>query len=157
MTVKIQTANTSDIKTLVTLWQEIDQFPEAKRPFGGDSEDKPFHAEQLLKQTLISPLAIVLLAHDTNRKIVGTISGHVFDKPAVNISKIGVIYSLWVHQEYRQQGIGQQLLDTLEKQLQEKGARAFQVGWDTSNQLAEQWWKKRGYNPYETIASKIIE
>lgn len=167
----IRAATTSDIPIIVNCWQEIDHVSDAQRPFGGDSADKPEHAQYLLKHTLPSPNAAVLVAteatetqktHAIDNKsadvdhIIGTISGHVFDKPAVNLSKVGVIYGLWVDEKHRQQGLGQTLLTTLENTLKDKGAQSFQVGWDSPNKLAEAWWQKRGYSAYEVIASKII-
>lgn len=155
MSITIRTAHNNDISTLVEFWQQIDAFPQSERPFGGDAADKPKHSEQLLRRTLQSADACVLVATDKQLPI-GTISGHVFEKPAVNISKVGVIYSLWLDEKYRGQGIAQQLLTELEAHLAAKGAKAFQVGWDSPNQVAAQWWQKRGYCPYEVIASKIV-
>lgn len=157
----IRSANLSDIPSLVNCWQEIDRFPNAQRPFGGDSADKPEHAQRLLEHTLQSKNATVLTAvtdssESSIEKIIGTISGHVFDKPAVNLTKVGVIYGLWVDENYRQQGIGQALLLALETALQASGAQALQVGWDSPNALAAAWWEKRGYSAYEVIASKNI-
>jgi ribosomal protein S18 acetylase RimI-like enzyme len=152
----IRQANKHDIPHLVQCWQAIDQYPQAERPFGGDSADKPRHAQQLLERTLVSPSASVLVAINQQEHIIGTISGHVFEKPAVNITHVGVIYSLWVDEAHRVQGVGQSLLDHLEEALRHKGAQALQVGWDTANSSAESWWKKRGYLPYEVIASKIL-
>ena len=154
--VSICHAQPNNISVLVEMWQSIDQFPNAERPFVGDSIDKPEHAKRLLEQTLKSPNAVVLTAQDDNGNIIGTISGHVFDKPAVVLTQVGVIYSLWVNQDRRRQGIAQQLLTQLEKELQQKGAKTFQVGWDMPNTLASSWWQKRGYNAYEIIASKPI-
>jgi ribosomal protein S18 acetylase RimI-like enzyme len=154
MNITIQQATTKDTPTLITLWQAIDTAG-GERPFGGDSADKPDHAATLLQQTLASENAAVLIAIHSTGTIIGTISGHVFNKPAVNIDRVGVIYSLWVNEEYRQQGVGQKLLTQLETRLKEKGAQAFQVGWDQGNSHAALWWQKRGYLPYEVIASKI--
>ncbi len=151
----IRTALAEEVPSIVTLWQAIDAFPESIRPFGGDSHDKPDQAHQLIKHALRSDKALVLVA-TIDDDIVGTISGHVFDKPAVNLTCVGVIYSLWVNEDHRSQGIGGSLLSTLETGLKHKGAKALQVGWDTANHHAELWWQKRGYSPYETIASKII-
>lgn len=155
--IHIEEAKLHHISAIAECWQEIDIASEAPRPFGGDSGGKLTHVENILKHTIQSKDARVLLALDEQGTIVGTISGHVFDKPAVNISRVGVLYSLWVHAAHRRQGIGLQLLNTLEAQLIEKGAQAFQVGWDVGNDNAAAWWQRRGYLSYEVIASKIPE
>jgi ribosomal protein S18 acetylase RimI-like enzyme len=153
-TMTIRLAHLLDIPLLIRYWQSIDNMT-ALRPFGGDSQDKIAHAETVLKHAIGSAHAVVLVATTEEGEIIGTISGHVFEKPGVNISNVGVIYSLWIESDYRCQGIGQQLLSKVENALMVKGAQAFQVGWDTGNSIAKNWWQKRGYASYETIASKL--
>jgi ribosomal protein S18 acetylase RimI-like enzyme len=141
----------------VNFWQSIDAASSSKRPFGGDSIDKPEHARRILEHTLGAKNTVVLVADDPQHPLIATISGHVFEKPAVNFPCVGVIYGLWVDEAYRNQGVGQALLRELEMALKAKGAQSCQVGWDSSNRLAERWWQKRGYCSYEVIASRILE
>lgn len=157
MTISIQPATKAHIPTMVTMWQAIDQFPQGERPFGGDSSDKPLRAQDFIERTLQLENAAVLIARNDKGDTIGTISGHVFEKPAVQVNPIGVIYGLWVEDDYRRQGIATRLLKHLENELQKKGAKAFQVGWDVPNTLAAAWWQKQGYLPYEVIASKMIK
>ncbi len=156
MYITIRHTTEDDIPTLVTMWQAIDAFPEGTRPFGGDSADKHKHAQELIKHSLTSTNACSLVAEKTNHGLIATISGHIFDKPAVVLPKVGVIYSLWVDETYRQQGVGTELLDRLERVLASMGAQSFQVGWDFNNTLAASWWQAKGYLPYEAIASKNV-
>lgn len=151
----IRPADPLDIPLLVGCWQGIDRAATV-RPFGGDSADKPLQAEKVIRHAIASAHAIVLVAVNDDGEIIGTISGHIFDKPGVVITSVGVVYSAWVDADCRGRGIGQQLLSHIEQALIDKGAKAFQVGWDTSNTNAEAWWRKRGYTPYETIASKVV-
>ena len=103
----IRPAQSLDIPLLVDFWQAIDGMTEI-RPFGGDNVEKVQHAEQVLKHTIHSENAVVLIASTSEHEMIGTISGHVFEKPGVRLSKVGVIYSLWVAEDHRCQGIGQQ-------------------------------------------------
>lgn len=153
----IRSATHSEISQLIDIWQSIDMASTMDRPFGGDHPNKAEHTRTLLQHTLTSDNAAVLVAVNAKNTIIGTISGHVFEKPAVNLKCVGVIYSLWVNETHRQQGIAQSLLTRLETELTNKGARAFQVGWDVGNSHAASWWQKRGYLSYEVIASKIVD
>jgi ribosomal protein S18 acetylase RimI-like enzyme len=147
-------ATNADVKTIVKLWSRIDNAA-LDRPFGGDLEsEKSNRAEDMILHAVSNKLACVLKACSSSDNIIGTISGHTFDRPTFRQSPIGVIYSLWVDENYRNQGIGQELLNRMELFLRSMGAKALQVGWDTSNQNASEWWQKRGYRPYETIAFK---
>lgn len=133
-------------------WQEIDGAA-SERPFGGDDESKKDRALEIIIHAINSPSARLLIAK-TDDKIIGTITGHVYKRPSARHSNVGVIYSLWVSTRHRKQGVGQSLLDSIEQQLAFMGAESFQVGWDTANAYASKWWQKRGYQSYETIASK---
>ncbi len=143
---------------LSQMWQQID-LSATERPFGGDTQGKELRAKEFIEHAIESPKAIILVAYeksDSHKNIIGTITGHIYERPAVKLSSVGVIYSLWVNQDKRKQGIGQILLDSIEQRLVGLGAQAFQVGWDVSNPQAAEWWQKRGFKSYETIASKNI-
>ena len=151
---QIRAATNQDVDTMVRLWQAIDKAGEP-RPFGGDTADKPQHAKRIIEHSLQSAQAVLLVCTYDNT-IMATITGHLFEKPAVKLNPIGVIYSLWVDSAHRNQGVGQYLLNTLETSLKDLGAQAIQVGWDSANRSAEQWWQRRGYQAYEIIASKVL-
>lgn len=154
----LEEATLEHTAVLAGMWQEIDQTS-AERPFGGDAKDKIVRAKEFIVHAIQSPKATLLIAYeksDADKKIIGTITGHVCERPAVKLSTIGVIYSLWVSKDKRKQGIGKILLDNVEKRLVDLGAQALQVGWDVSNPYAGTWWQKHGFKSYETIASKNI-
>ena len=152
----ISRIESDDINTIADSWFEIDSYAQP-RPFGGDNMPVKYEQiKKMVRHTMTLKNACLFKACISN-EIVGTISGHVYERPTANLSTIGVIYSLWVKGDFRQQGIGKSLLKYIEHELNNKGAKALQVGWETSNSRAGEWWKKRGYLPYETIASKIIK
>ncbi|MGH1487119.1 MAG: GNAT family N-acetyltransferase [Cellvibrionaceae bacterium] len=151
----ITKADLPDVEEITQLWSAIDQYA-SPRPFGGDKTDiKIARTREMIKHAINTQLACVLKA-TLDKRIIGTISGHIFERPTAKLSSIGVIYSLWVENDYRNNGIGKSLLASIEKSLHLMGADALQVGWDTPNTYAGDWWQKQGYTPYETIASKII-
>ena len=155
----IEEALPEQIVLLSNMWQQIDQAA-SNRPFGGDTDAKQSRAYEFIEHALKSPSAVILVACEQtseDTKIIGTITGHLYERSCVKLSSIGVIYSLWVNEKNRRQGVGQILLDSIEQRLITLGAQAFQVGWDTANKQASQWWQKRGFNSYEMIASKNID
>jgi ribosomal protein S18 acetylase RimI-like enzyme len=153
--IQITEASNKDIKSLVHCWSQIDGLGES-RPFGGDIEsEKTKRAEEMILHAINTKNSCILKACSAN-EIIGTIAGHIFERPTVRLSPIGVVYSLWVESEFRNQGIGQKLLNRLEQFLIMRGAKSFQVGWDTPNLHAGDWWQKRGYAPYEIIANKPV-
>lgn len=139
-TITIVDATKTDAKVLASMWQSIDRCA-IDQPFGGLTSTSESRALEIIHHAINSTKASVLVAH-LGQSIVGTITGHIYQRPTVRLSSVGVIYSLWVELGHRQQGIGQALLDTIEQRLISKGAQAFQVGWDTSNSIASQWWQR---------------
>ena len=154
-TINISEAGAQHINTIADCWQSIDQCS-PHQPFGDIAIEKRQRAQELIKHAIDSTDALVFIA-TTAQEIIGTISGHIYQRPASERSQVGVIYSLWVNQGQRRQGVGQALLSHIEQHLHGMGAQALQVGWDTQNTVAIEWWHKRGYAPYETIACKILE
>lgn len=153
---EIEHASLSDAKSIAALWSKID-IDSSFQPFGGNNiKEKTERSLEMIKHAINADNACVLKIRNKN-SIIGTISAHVFERPTVKITPIGVIYSLWVNESYRNQGIGQQLLTSVEQTLTSMGAKAFQVGWDISNTHASRWWQKRGYKAYETIACKTSD
>lgn len=166
---RIEEATLSDIPALVNIWKMIDQGTQCEASFGGYTKEKISRANELIRHNLQSPNAHLLIALPVgpavktikpsmhSKPIVGTLSGHIYHKPAVKASCVGVLYSLWVEPDEREQGLAKALLAAMEKDLIDKGAQAFQVGWDVANTVAARWWTNQGYAPYEVIASKKVE
>lgn len=150
----INEAKITQAPTIAQCWKRIDDGL-TETPFEDDQASKVQRARDIIAHAISSPTAHVLVA-EVDGEVVGTVTGHIYQRPVVKNAAIGVIYSLWVAPEHRQQGIGQSLVDTIEQQLILMGADAFQVGWDTCNHYAASWWQSRGYKPYETIASKSV-
>jgi ribosomal protein S18 acetylase RimI-like enzyme len=158
-TIVIEEALPEQIDFLSHMWQKID-LVSSSRPFGGDTDQKQSYAAEFIEHAIKSKNAVLLVAYEQdaqNKEFIGTISGHLHERPTVKLSSIGVIFSLWVDKEKRKQGIGQLLLDTIEQRLITLGAQSFQVAWDSDNKQASEWWQKRGYKSYEIIASKNID
>jgi ribosomal protein S18 acetylase RimI-like enzyme len=84
---------------------------------------------------------VLALARDEDGKLLGGVQG---------ILMFGWLYidRLWVSEEYRRQGLGGDLLRTIERSAAEKGAR--RVALLTTNWQAPEFYSKQGY---ETVAS----
>lgn len=152
----IRPATMNEIDSVCTLWQQL-EASKKQQPFGGDKEDEiQERTQNLVAHSIKSETAICLVAED-KEQIIGTLSAYIYEKPAVQLPTVAVLYSLWVAPEHRRQGIAQSLLTTAEQTLQNMGAQSLQVAWDSGNLPAEQFWQQSGFNPYEVIASKILK
>lgn len=150
---RLRTATEPDIPVLLEYWQQLQAM--SVDTFGGPSDQWAERAQAVIRQSVSSERACVLLAeHDQHT--VGTVSAHIYTKPGVVLTEVAVFYSLWVEVAHRRQGIGSALVAEATARLKALGATAGQVGWHSHDAQAGQWWQARGFVPYEIIASRTL-
>lgn len=154
--INIRPATMEEIDAVCALWQRL-EASKKQQPFGGDKEDEiPVRTRNLVAHSITSETAISLVA-ENNDQLIATLSAYIYEKPAVQLPTVAVLYSLWVDPEHRHKGIAQSLLATAEQSLKQMGAQSLQVAWDSGNLPAERFWQQAGFSPYEVIASKILK
>ncbi|WP_372831896.1 GNAT family N-acetyltransferase [Pontibacterium sp.] len=155
-TFSIRPALESEIESICQLWLKLDASKK-QQPFGGDLQDEvKQRTENLVTHSITSETAISLVA-ETEDGLVGTLSAYIYEKPAVALPKIAVLYSLWVEPEHRRHGIASALLQAAETQLKTMGAQCLQVAWDSDNPTAAAFWQREQFTAYEVIASKTLK
>lgn len=65
---------------------------------------------------------------------------------------IGYVDTLWVDEEYRNQGVGSKLMDQVEKSLKDYGCSLCHL--DTFSFQAPGFYEKRGYKIFGTLEHK---
>lgn len=154
--IKIRPATMEEIDSVCALWQQL-ETSKKQQPFGGDKADEILERTQnLVAHSITSETAISLVAENEGQ-LIGTLSAYIYEKPAVQLPTVAVLYSLWVDPEHRREGIALSLLASTEQALKNMGAQSLQVAWDSGNMPAEQFWQQAGFTPYEVIASKILK
>lgn len=69
----------------------------------------------------------------------------------------GVIENLFVRPEFRNQGIGSELLATAERQLDKRGADTVVLEAMTENQAARRFYRRHGYDSHRVQLEKSLE
>lgn len=151
----VRTALESEIDTICQLWFKL-EAGKTLHPFGDDLIDEvKQRTKNLVTHSVTSDNAISLIA-EVDSELVGTLSAYIYEKPAVALPNVAVLYSLWVEPKYRRLGIASALQHTTEQQLKTMGAQCLQVAWDSDNPTAAAFWQHEGFTSYEVIASKIL-
>ncbi len=88
--------------------------------------------------------SIVLVASETDNKVVGFIIGY----PS---GRAGAIYTLDVHPDYRRLGIGSSLIEALEEELQAYGAKSVRLEAAIDNPDALELYRRSGYQEKELV------
>lgn len=98
-----------------------------------------------LKDTSKDRTARVLVAKDRN-EILGFIIGVIEEAPLfLDTRKIGKILLLYVKENYRHQGIGKSLFQSIIPWFKRSGINLLELAVDIKNYEAVQAWKKLGF------------
>jgi len=152
----IRPATMAEIDSVCALWHQL-EASKKQQPFGGDKEAEILErTHNLVTHSITSETAISLVA-EYKDQLIGTLSAYIYEKPAVQLPTVAVLYSLWVAPAHRREGVALSLLAKAEQTLKNMGAQSLQVAWDSGNLPAEQFWLQAGFSPYEVIASKLLK
>lgn len=152
--VLIRPALLEELDQVCTFWQNLDTVAKI-HPFGGDGDDKAERARTLAQHSITAEDAICLVV-ELQGQLVGTLSAYLYDKPAVALPKVAVLYSLWIEPEHRRTGCAHLLVQEAQRQLTALGAQSLQVAWEHNQQAAQAFWLQEGFAAYEVIASKSL-
>lgn len=88
--------------------------------------------------------SVVLVASDADDTVVGFIIGYAS-------GRVGAIYTLDVHPDYRRRGIGSRLIAALEEELQMQGVESIRLEAAIENPDALELYRKLGYKERELV------
>ncbi len=148
-------ATQDDAHTVACMWSAIDALI-VEPPFGGPRADHTAHQQKIIEHTIDAPQGTVWVCC-WQGKPIATISAHIFERPQVQQSHLGVIYGLWVDTAHRRTGIASALVETVRDHCRSQSVEALQVAWDHCNKDAAAFWQKQGFAPYEVIASQALD
>ncbi|WP_317929978.1 GNAT family N-acetyltransferase [Halioxenophilus sp. WMMB6] len=144
-------ATASDRSQLIQFWTKLDDSlpPTA---FGSSPSGKKKLYQKLARQLTSMDHGFALMAW-REKQPVACVCGHIYDKDESINTPVGILYNLWVEPDARRQQLATQLVDEAEVRLRSLGAKSFQVAW-RNDPTAESFWRRRGYQGYETMAGK---
>lgn len=154
MELVIREATPLDYENLCELFDEADklhrdQLPEMFQEPKGPARDKAFILGLLADQT------VGVFVAESDRKLLGLVQAAVKDAPPMSIFVprcYVVVDNLVVKAGFRQQGIGQKLMDKVDHWAISKGASDVELNVYEFNQEAIAFYQKLGY---ETISRKM--
>lgn len=121
---------------------------EAVYAFICDLEETTFDFEifqQLFRQNIAEQHNIYLVAEDpATNKVTGFISCHGQNL----LHHLGMVYEIqemFVEQQYRSQGIGQQLIEALERHLRDRECRSLEVTSNAKRTVAHEFYIRNGF------------
>ncbi len=151
-TVQFRPAFAADIQQLCHLLEELFTLESDFRP----NREKQARALQLLidkeYDTNDKPSCVVWVAEQLGQ-VIGMCSLQVLISTAEG-REVGLVEDVIIDAAYRGQGIGQQMLDSLEAWAQERGLSRLQLLADTHNSRALVFYERHGWDRTQMLALK---
>ena len=152
----IREANTKDISAILGLWQEMMDFHIKRSDL---YKIKP-NAQQIyayyLKEVLKNHESR-LIVYEIQNKIVGYLMAEEsLNPPVYKETRIGLIVEIGVTKNYRNKGIGEELISEIEKWFLNKDITRIECVISDFNEISKGFWFKNGYNPYNLMCVKKL-
>lgn len=145
---KIRAADRNDLPFITDLAGKMVDYHRSL-----DEYYKPLSTYKNLEKELAEELAdkdSLFLVVEKDNKIVGYFRGAIEPAPAyTSPKKIGVIYDIYIAEEYRKRGIGEALMKEVLEWFELKNIKNIELSVDARNIAAINFWKKMGFFEYK--------
>lgn len=151
---RIEAPETDAASDIADLWVELAR---AQRAFGSH-----LHAESnraTIREAIVRHIISggLLVARDETETIVGFVMfGPESEQYEQDVSR-GIVQNIVVRPEYRNEGIGTELLSTAESELREVDFETVSLSVLADNEAARRFYARQGYEPHRVDLEKPLE
>jgi len=157
--IRLRPAREADVGAIVPLLLRLKRLNEEFDPLLKVRDDAEAQAREVLAAQLADPKAVVLVAEGTgaeHEKIVGVVRAVVRERPFYVPEFEGAILDIYLLPLYRRRGVGEYLLTEVTAALKAKGAGVVTAEFSAQNEIAVQFYAKRGFRPVTSIHSRPL-
>jgi ribosomal protein S18 acetylase RimI-like enzyme len=153
----IRPATTDDVLAVLPMVRKIaamhEQLDPAKYGYRGDPAEL-YHG--WLASRASDAQSVFLVAETDDGKVVAFLVGTVEREiPIYRLRKFGFIHDVWVEEDYRNEGIGRQLVTSAVERFRELGAAQVRCDTVWDNATARDLFKACGFRP--SVVEMLIE
>ncbi len=151
----IRKGNMQDINDIIDLWQEMMDFHIQR----SDLYQLKHNAREIYTEyikNLFKHPDYIILVHEAGNKVVGYLIAMESFDPPVYAERTGLILEICVDENYRNKGIGKNLISKIEDNFIEKGIKRAECMVSDFNEVSKGFWFKRGYKPYNLMCVKLL-
>ena len=153
----IRASKISDIEFILPLWSELDKYV-ANITKNEVLNSRVKEYDEVVSKTIrefSNSQNQKLFVAEENSNLIGFSTAYIESLPWFS-PVTGLIGSCWVNEDYRNKGIGRELVINAENWLNSKNVSNIQVCWDKENPLANSFWRKNGYIESQIRATKQL-
>lgn len=158
--VHVRPAVVADVPSLVPLLLRLKRLNEEFDPLLKVRDDAAERATEILTAEIGQPNALVLAVEGAGGgkdRIVGVVRALVRERPFYLPSKEGVILDIYLLPLFRRHGVGEQVLAETTRRLKEKGAGLVTADFPTRNEIANGFYRKRGFRPITSLHARAVD
>ena len=139
-----------DLEALKVLLNELNNVLDLKHKINEATIDSVYHNMNKSPEIYSNYVAV-------EKKIIIGFLSLVFYKSFLHKGGTALINELIVAQEYRKKGIGKQLVHTAFELAKKRGLDEIEVGTELSNTIAQNFYKKMGFNEEFKLLGKVFK
>jgi ribosomal protein S18 acetylase RimI-like enzyme len=157
--IHLRPAKPADVPALVPLLIRLKRLNEEFDPLLKVRDDAEQQAHEVLRAQLADPKAVILAAEGVGPdkdKVVGFVRALVRERPFYTPEWEGVIVDIYLLPLYRRRGVGEYLLREISSALKAKGAGIVTAEFPAQNEIAIQFYAKRGFRPILLLHARAL-
>ena len=149
MKVRIKLAGEEHIPGILEVWKDFMDFHQAKDPFFTMRKGAAKKFSDYFREVISSDETHALVALVNKEKVVGfSISAVKNHPPVFTETKYGEIIDLAIHNDYRHNGIGEEMLKIIFEWFDAHDARRIELRAAAKNMIGYSFWEKHGFVEY---------
>lgn len=155
--ITIRTANQSDIKSLLSLTLALQRHVERSDSRLWKLTNEPKKCmEKEVKEMLEGSDKLVIIAQN-QKEIIGFAYASIKESERYSPKRVGKIEKIFVTEEWRQKGIGIQLLNILCRFFKSNDIKEITLRYAIKNKEGKNFWKRVGFQPLIVTANTNLK
>ncbi|PSP85205.1 GNAT family N-acetyltransferase [Halobacteriales archaeon QS_1_68_17] len=150
---RVAPATADDADALADLWVDLARGQRTHGSHLRAAENRSVARESLLRHVVAGEL---LVARDGDR-ILGFVTVSIETGEYETDASRGIVENLFVRPDYRNAGIGGELLAAGEELLADRGAEVVKLEVVADNRAARRFYRRRGYEPHRVVLERPLE
>ncbi len=145
---KIILAKEKHIPGIIEVWKEFMEFHKNIDSFYTIKKGAEKEFEKFIREIIVADDAHSLVALDRNQIIGFSISRIMKHPPVFEKSEYGKIIDLAVKEEYRRQGVGEEMLSIIFEWFDAHDIKRIELKVASKNKVGYSFWEKHGFMDY---------
>jgi len=154
---RIEPADVGDADILADLWVDLTDEQKAFSTHIQAEANRSRIREDLVRRIITGEVLVARGDVDGSGNVAGFVSFGLETKRYDHDVQRGVVYNLYVRPEYRNEGVGRELLTEAERRLAENGVDLVSLQAMAENDAARRFYERLGYQPHRVELEKPID